>query len=82
MSANTYWRPAAKGRNLPCLSSFLDLIGEAKDYGRVDGELTLHGDDIPILRGIAAADKSTSETVAMLIEAILTHGSVHVWREY
>lgn len=82
MSANTYWRPAQKGKCLPCLSSFLDVIGEALDYGRVEGELSLSGRDVPMLKGIAAADKTLAETVAILLDALQMHEVIHLWREY
>ena len=81
MSANTYWAPQAKGTSLPCLSSFLDVLADATDRDATSELLLSHG-DVPILRAIAAADKSTRDTVNQLMDAIERHDTITVWREY
>ncbi len=81
MSANTYWRPAHKGKSLPCLSGFLDVLMDALDQHGAS-EVSLSGSDIRVLRGMAAADKSLRETVDLLIEAIEKHETIYLWREY
>jgi hypothetical protein len=82
MSANTYWRPKDKGTSLPCLSSFLDVVAEAQGFGHAAHETVLTDSDVPLLRGIAAADKSTRATVDQLLDAIEKHGTIILWREY
>jgi hypothetical protein len=81
MSANTYWRPVTRGKAIDCLSSFLDVLAEAKDESGLS-EIVLTSADEPLLRGIAAADKSLSGAVEELLSAIRAHEKIYVWREY
>jgi hypothetical protein len=82
MSANLYWRPAAKRGT--CLSvaapsSFMEVLGRISP----GPPWTLDSSDLDRLRGAAAAsNKGVREGFEELIEAIEKHKSVKVEVEY
>ncbi|HEV3272485.1 MAG TPA: hypothetical protein VGZ93_09930 [Candidatus Methylacidiphilales bacterium] len=82
MSATIYWRPVAKRMSYidtDAPSSFIEALREA--FGR-DLPAKFAGEDIPVLKGMAAADRGQRKAYEGMIKAIEEFGIVELWAEY
>lgn len=82
MSANLYWHPVKRGRDLPCSAPSVTI--EALGYAFGGGtQWRLGKGDIATLRGmVAASPKGSRGTFEEIIEAIEKHGDIDVWAQY
>ena len=81
MSANLYWSPIRKGKDLPvnAPSSFMDALGRALGSS---GPWTILSSDAPILRGLAAGLQHEREAIEAILDALDQHEQIKVWAEY
>ena len=79
MSADIYWLPSERGKNLnvSAPSRFIDTLTRA--FG--EGPWTLDESALPILKGIMAVDDAFMEKSAWkdLYAALETHGEIKIW---
>lgn len=80
MSANIYWRPIKKGKDIEvnAPSSFMQAFGRA--FGTLP--LTLKNSDLEKLRGLWAGYQNEKSSIEALIRAIEEHGEIEVYADY
>lgn len=81
MSASIFWEPVTNRANdlhVTAPSWFMECLERADmKLPRVFGP-----DDIPVLKGLAAAARDEPNPFQQLIEAIRKHAEVEVWYEH
>ena len=81
MGASIYWTPTGGGKSLAVgfRSDFLEAMGEA--FG--DGTSWVIGEaELPILRGMRAANKNIRDGLDEVIAAIEEHGEIRIWARW
>ena len=81
MSANLYWSPVRKGKDIPvnAPSSFIEAMEAAMGSGQ---PWTIMESDMPVLRGLSAGLKHERDAINAILEAVEKHGQIKVWAEW
>ena len=81
MSANLYWSPVRKGKDLPVNASSSFIAAMERAMGSLS-PWTVMESDAPVLRGLLAGLQHEREAIEAILDAIDKHGEIKVWAEW
>ncbi len=82
MSANVYWRPKTKGKELPVNAPSSFLCGLKSAFGDLPITLQDKTHIVSILRRMEIKDSKESSSYEEIIDALGKHSKIEIFAEY